>query len=78
MYKRAARLAGMEVLKEGEGIAGEFETLEENWDASTSSSSKSRPPTPREKTATQAQVRGREESRRALPNLLNLGPDARP
>jgi 2,3-bisphosphoglycerate-independent phosphoglycerate mutase len=33
MYKGLARLAGMEVLKEGEGIAGEFETLEENWDA---------------------------------------------
>src|SRR5215208_6076863 len=33
MYKGLARLAGMEVLKEGEGIAGEFETLKENWDA---------------------------------------------
>jgi 2,3-bisphosphoglycerate-independent phosphoglycerate mutase len=32
MYKGLARLAGMEVLKEGEGIAGEFETLRENWD----------------------------------------------
>jgi 2,3-bisphosphoglycerate-independent phosphoglycerate mutase len=31
MYKGLARLAGMEVLKEGEGIAGEFETLKENW-----------------------------------------------
>jgi 2,3-bisphosphoglycerate-independent phosphoglycerate mutase len=33
MYKGLARLAGMELLKEGEGIAGEFETLKENWDA---------------------------------------------
>jgi 2,3-bisphosphoglycerate-independent phosphoglycerate mutase len=33
MYKGLARLAGMEILKEGEGIAGEFVTLERNWDA---------------------------------------------
>ena len=33
MYKGLARLAGMELLKEGEGIAGEFETLKNNWDA---------------------------------------------
>jgi 2,3-bisphosphoglycerate-independent phosphoglycerate mutase len=33
MYKGLARLAGMEVLVEGEGIAGEFETLRESWDA---------------------------------------------
>jgi 2,3-bisphosphoglycerate-independent phosphoglycerate mutase len=33
MYKGLARLAGMEVLKEGEGIPGEFETLRENWEA---------------------------------------------
>ena len=32
MYKGLARLAGMELLKEGQGIAGEFETLRENWD----------------------------------------------
>ena len=32
MYKGLARLAGMELLREGEGIAGEFETLRENWD----------------------------------------------
>ena len=31
MYKGLARLAGMEVLEEGEGIAGEFETLKANW-----------------------------------------------
>lgn len=31
MYKGLARLAGMQVLREGEGIAGEFVTLEENW-----------------------------------------------
>ena len=33
MYKGLARLAGMDLLKEGEGIAGEFETLKDNWDA---------------------------------------------
>jgi 2,3-bisphosphoglycerate-independent phosphoglycerate mutase len=33
MYKGLARLAGMQVLKEGEGVAGEFETLKENWDS---------------------------------------------
>ena len=32
MYKGLARLAGMQLLKEGEGIAGEFETLRQNWD----------------------------------------------
>jgi len=32
MYKGLARLAGMEVLQEGEGIAGEFDTLRESWD----------------------------------------------
>jgi 2,3-bisphosphoglycerate-independent phosphoglycerate mutase len=31
MYKGLARLAGMEVLQESEGIAGEFETLRNNW-----------------------------------------------
>jgi 2,3-bisphosphoglycerate-independent phosphoglycerate mutase len=31
MYKGLARLTGMEILKEGEGIAGEFETLKGNW-----------------------------------------------
>jgi 2,3-bisphosphoglycerate-independent phosphoglycerate mutase len=32
MYKGLARLAGMDLLEEGEGIAGEFDTLRENWD----------------------------------------------
>ena len=31
MYKGLARLAGMKVLQEGEGIAGEFQTLRNNW-----------------------------------------------
>ncbi len=31
MYKGLARLAGMHLLKEGEGISGEFETLKTNW-----------------------------------------------
>src|ERR687885_2428867 len=33
MYKGLARLAGMQVLEEGEGIAGEFQTLRDNWDS---------------------------------------------
>jgi 2,3-bisphosphoglycerate-independent phosphoglycerate mutase len=33
MYKGLARLAGMELLQEGAGIAGEFETLKTSWDA---------------------------------------------
>ena len=33
MYKGLARLAGMELLQEGEGIAGEFDTLKASWDA---------------------------------------------
>lgn len=32
MYKGLARLAGMKLLQEGEGISGEFETLKENWE----------------------------------------------
>ncbi|HEX5912912.1 MAG TPA: phosphoglycerate mutase, partial [Rubrobacter sp.] len=32
MYKGLARLAGMHLLKEGEGISGEFETLKTNWE----------------------------------------------
>jgi 2,3-bisphosphoglycerate-independent phosphoglycerate mutase len=32
MYKGLARLAGMELLQEGAGIAGEFETLKASWD----------------------------------------------
>ena len=31
MYKGLARLARMELLKEGEGLAGEFDTLEQSW-----------------------------------------------
>jgi 2,3-bisphosphoglycerate-independent phosphoglycerate mutase len=33
MYKGLARLAGMRLLQEGPGIAGEFEALKENWEA---------------------------------------------
>jgi 2,3-bisphosphoglycerate-independent phosphoglycerate mutase len=32
MYKGLARLAGMQLLQEGAGIAGEFETLRAGWD----------------------------------------------
>ncbi|MDQ3506841.1 MAG: 2,3-bisphosphoglycerate-independent phosphoglycerate mutase [Actinomycetota bacterium] len=33
MYKGLARLAGMELKKEGEGISGEIETLKSSWDS---------------------------------------------
>jgi 2,3-bisphosphoglycerate-independent phosphoglycerate mutase len=33
MYKGLARLAGMDLKKEGEGISGEIETLKSSWDA---------------------------------------------
>ncbi len=33
MYKGLARLAGMQLLQEGAGIPGEFETLKQSWDA---------------------------------------------
>src|SRR3712207_2712039 len=33
MYKGLARLAGMQLLQEGAGISGEFETLRTSWDA---------------------------------------------
>ncbi len=32
MYKGLARLAKMDLLQEGEGISGEFDTLEQSWD----------------------------------------------
>ena len=32
MYKGLARLAGMRLLQEGQGIPGEFDTLKANWD----------------------------------------------
>ena len=77
MYKGLARLAGMEVLKEGEGIAGEFETLKENWDAfdfffihvkATDAAG--------EDGDFERKSAVIEEVDALLPNLLDLGPDA--
>ena len=77
MYKGLARLAGMEVLKEGEGIAGEFETLEENWIAFDFFFIHVKP--------TDAAGEDGDFERKSavieevdvlLPNLLNLDPDA--
>ncbi len=76
MYKGLARLAGMEVLQEGEGIAGEFDTLRESWDDHdffflhvkyTDSSGEDGDH--RRKSEVIEQVDG------LLPGLLDLGPD---
>ena len=75
MYKGLARLAGMEVLIEGEGIAGEFETLKENWDPhdfffihikATDAAGEDGEPTRKAATI--------EEVDALIPGLLDLGP----
>ena len=77
MYKGLARLAGMEILKEGEGIAGEFETLTSNWDSYDFFFVHVK--------ATDAAGEDGEFERKSavieevdalVPDLLNLGPDA--
>lgn len=77
MYKGLARLAGMEVLQEGEGIAGEFETLRQSWSDHdfffvhvkyTDSSGEDGDH--RRKSEVIEQVDG------LIPGLLELGPDA--
>jgi 2,3-bisphosphoglycerate-independent phosphoglycerate mutase len=76
MYKGLARLAGMEVLQEGEGIAGEFDTLHSSWDEHdfffvhvkyTDSSGEDGDH--RRKSEVIEQVDG------LIPGLLDLGPD---
>lgn len=77
MYKGLARLAGMKVLQEGEGISGEFDTLRESWDDHdffflhvkyTDSSGEDGDH--RRKSEVIEQVDG------LIPGLLELGPDA--
>ena len=77
MYKGLARLAGMELLKEGEGIPGEFETLKANWDDHDFFFVHIKP--------TDAAGEDGDFDRKAsvieqvdaqIPGLLNLGPDA--
>ena len=77
MYKGLARLAGMELLKEGEGIAGEFETLRENWDRHDFFFLHVKPPDAAGEDGDFERKAGIiEEVDAEMPGLLDLGPDA--
>jgi len=77
MYKGLARLAGMELLKEGEGIAGEFETLRENWDRHDFFFLHVKPPDAAGEDGDFERKAGViEEVDAEIPGLLDLGPDA--
>jgi len=77
MYKGLARLAGMEVLQEGEGIAGEFETLRENWGSHDFFFVHVKPPDAAgEDGDFERKSAVIEEVDALLPDLLDLGPDA--
>jgi 2,3-bisphosphoglycerate-independent phosphoglycerate mutase len=77
MYKGLARLAGMQVLREGDGIVGEFETLKENWNSydfffvHVKATDAAGEDGDFERKSTVI-----EEVDALLPDLLNLGPDA--
>jgi 2,3-bisphosphoglycerate-independent phosphoglycerate mutase len=77
MYKGLARLAGMEVLKEGEGIAGELATLRESWEPYDfffihikATDAAGEDGDPGRKSAVIEEVDA------LVPDLLDLGPDA--
>jgi 2,3-bisphosphoglycerate-independent phosphoglycerate mutase len=77
MYKGLARLAGMEVLQEGEGIAGEFETLQANWDSYDFFFVHVKAPDAAgEDGDFERKSAVIEEVDALIPHLLNLGPDA--
>ncbi len=77
MYKGLARLAGMELLKEGEGIAGEFETLRENWDRQDFFFMHVKPTDAAgEDGDFERKAAVIEEVDAQIPGLLDLGPDA--
>ena len=77
MYKGLARLAGMELLKEGEGIAGEFETLRENWHRHDFFFVHVKPTDAAgEDGDFERKARVVEEVDAQVPGLLDLGPDA--
>jgi 2,3-bisphosphoglycerate-independent phosphoglycerate mutase len=77
MYKGLARLAGMELLKEGEGIAGEFETLKQNWDAYDFFFLHVKPPDAAgEDGDFERKSEIIEEVDTQIPMVLDLGPDA--
>jgi 2,3-bisphosphoglycerate-independent phosphoglycerate mutase len=77
MYKGLARLAGMELLQEGEGIAGEFETLRENWDRHDFFFVHIKPPDAAGEDGDFARKAAFiEEVDAQVPGLFDLGPDA--
>jgi len=77
MYKGLARLAGMELLKEGEGIAGEFQTLKENWDDHDFFFVHVKPTDAAgEDGDFERKAKVIEEVDALIPDLLDLGPDA--
>jgi 2,3-bisphosphoglycerate-independent phosphoglycerate mutase len=77
MYKGLARLARMELLKEGEGIAGEFQTLKENWDDHDFFFIHVKPTDAAgEDGDFDRKAKVIEEVDALIPDLLDLGPDA--
>ena len=77
MYKGLARLAGMQLLKEGEGISGEFETLKTNWDDHDFFFVHIKPPDAAgEDGDFDRKASVIEEVDARIPILLELGPDA--
>jgi 2,3-bisphosphoglycerate-independent phosphoglycerate mutase len=77
MYKGLARLAKMDLLQEGEGIAGEFETLKENWDDHDFFFVHVKPTDAAgEDGDFERKARVIEEVDALIPDLLDLGPDA--
>lgn len=77
MYKGLARLAGMDLLKEGEGIAGEFDTLKENWEDHDFFFVHIKPTDAAGEDGDFDRKRGViEEVDSLLPTLLDLAPDA--
>jgi 2,3-bisphosphoglycerate-independent phosphoglycerate mutase len=77
MYKGLARLAGMHLLKEGEGISGEFETLKTNWEDHDFFFVHIKPPDAAgEDGDFDRKAAVIEEVDAQIPALLDLGPDA--
>jgi 2,3-bisphosphoglycerate-independent phosphoglycerate mutase len=77
MYKGLARLAGMELLKEGEGIPGEFDTLRKNWDRHDFFFLHVKPTDAAGEDGDFERKAGViEEVDAEIPGLLDLGPDA--
>jgi 2,3-bisphosphoglycerate-independent phosphoglycerate mutase len=77
MYKGLAHLAGMKVLQEGEGTAGEFETLRNNWGSYDFFFVHVKAPDAAgEDGDFERKAAVIEEVDALVPNLLDLGPDA--